>query len=201
VAAEKFHDLFVASASVAGALIGLLFVAISVAHERLEDDDAPHIHRVGAAAALTAFVNALTVSLFGLVPGDELGGTATAVSILGLLFVIASMLSLWRVGRRGSGPTGARDALFLISLGATFVAQLIGGLELGAHPASVGDARQIAITVIVCFLIGITRSWVLIGGPSIGLVRELGALARERAPDSEADVEPGRLAKDQSADG
>jgi hypothetical protein len=187
VVVEKFHDLFVAGASVAGALIGLLFVAISVAHERLEDDEAPHIHRVGAAAALTAFVNALTVSLFGLVPGDELGGTATAVSILGLLFVIASMLSLWRVRRRGSGWTGARDALFLISLGATLVTQLIGGLDLGAHPASVGNARTIAITVIVCFLIGITRSWVLIGGPSIGLVHELGALARDRPSDSESD--------------
>src|SRR5450755_1578300 len=97
MAAEQFHDLFVASASVAGALIGLLFVAISVAHERLEDDDAPHIHRVGAAAALTTFVNALSVSLFGLLPGEELGGTAVAVSILGLLFVLASLLSLWRV--------------------------------------------------------------------------------------------------------
>jgi hypothetical protein len=187
VAAEKFHDLFVASAGVAGALIGLLFVAISVAHDRLEDDEAPHVHRVGAAAALTAFTNALTVSLFGLVPGDELGGTAVAVSIIGVLFVIASMLSLGRVRRRGSGWTGARDALFLISLGATFVVQLIGGLSLGAHPNSIGDARQIAITVIVCFLIGIARAWVLIGGPSIGLVSELGALARDRSLDSESD--------------
>ncbi len=187
MAAEKFHDLFVASASVAGALIGLLFVAISVAHERLEDDAAPHIHRVGAAAALTAFVNALTVSLFGLLPGDELGGTAVAVSILGLLFVVASMLSLWRVRRRGSAWTSARDALFLITLGATFAAQLDGGLELGAHPAGVGNARQIAITMIICFLIGITRSWVLIGGPSIGLVSELGALARDRSADSDSD--------------
>lgn len=187
MAAERFHDLFVAAASVAGALIGLLFVAISVAHERLEDDDAPHIHRVGAAAALTAFVNALTVSLFGLVPGNELAGTATVVSIIGLLFVIASMLSLGRVRRHGSGWTSARDGLFLISLGATFVVQLLGGLDLGAHRTSVGDARQIAITVIVCFLIGITRSWVLIGGPSIGLTSELTKLVRERTADSEGD--------------
>lgn len=187
MAAEKFHDLFVASASVAGALIGLLFVPISVAHEWLEDDDAPHIHRVGAAAALTAFTNALAVSLFGLIPGQVLGGTAVAVSIAGLLFVIASMLSLFRVRRRGSGWTSARDALFLISLGATFVVQLIGGLDLGAHPASVGDARQIAITVIVCFLIGITRSWVLIGGPSIGLTSELTKLVRDRTSNSESD--------------
>jgi hypothetical protein len=187
VAIEKFHDLFVASASVAGALIGLLFVAISVAHERLEDAAAPHIHRVGAAAALTAFVNALTVSLFGLLPGDELGGTAVVVSIFGVLFVVGAMLSLWRVRRSGSGWTSARDALFLISLGATFVVQLIGGLELGAHPADVGDARQIAITMIVCFLIGITRSWVLIGGPSIGLTSELTKLVRERTSEPDGD--------------
>jgi hypothetical protein len=200
VAEERFHDLFVASAGVAGALIGLLFVAISVAHERLEDDDSPHIHRVGAAAALTSFTNALTVSLFGLVPGHVVGGAATAVSIIGLLFVVAAMLSLWRVRRRGAGWTGLRDALFLASLGATFVIQLLGGLALSSHPDSVGDARQVGITVIVCFLIGISRAWVLIGGPSIGLRSELTALVRERVPDSEADVEPGGLAEHQPAD-
>jgi hypothetical protein len=186
MAAEQFHDLFVAGAGVAGALIGLLFVAISVAHERLQDDDAPHIHRVGAAAALTAFVNSLTVSLFGLLPGEELGGTAVVVSIFGMLFVVGAMLSLWRVRRSGSGWTSARDALFLISLGATFVVQLIGGLDLGDHSGSVGDERQIAITVIVCFLIGITRSWVLIGGPSIGLTSELTKLMRGRGSDTES---------------
>jgi hypothetical protein len=109
------------------------------------------------------------------------------VSVFGVLFVVGAMLSLWRVRRSGSGWTSARDALFLISLGATFVVQLIGGLDLRAHSASVGDERQIAITVIVCFLIGITRSWVLIGGPSIGLTSELTKLMRDRASDSDDD--------------
>jgi hypothetical protein len=199
VAAKDFHDLFAASAGVAGALIGLLFVAISVARDRLEADDA-QVHRVGAAAALTAFTNALTISLFGLIPGNVIGGTAVVVGIIGLLFVLASLLSLWRVRKGGSRAGRWRDATFLISLAIVFVLELVDGFHTDAHPHSIGDVREIAILVIVCFIIGISRAWVLIGGPSIGITRELGALVRDRATGSEADVEPGRLAEDEPTD-
>ena len=47
---ESAHDFFVASASVAGALIGLLFVAISVAPERVLGPEASEVHGVRAAA-------------------------------------------------------------------------------------------------------------------------------------------------------
>jgi hypothetical protein len=171
------HDFFLASAGVAGALIGLLFVAISVSAGRLTTTEVSgQLHRIRAYGALTGFLNALSVSLFALVPGEKIGGAATTVAILGLSFIVASLLSLIRV-RHMRWPT-ARDAIFLLGLGVTFVLQLMSGLDVVNHPGDVGTVNNIAILVIVCFLFGIARAWELIGGPSIGIGHEMVALAR-----------------------
>jgi hypothetical protein len=73
-----------------------------------------------------------------------------------------------------------RDELFIIGQLAVFVIQLIFGLNLTVHPEDTGSQHGIAIMVIVCFLIGISRSWELIGGPDFGLLHETGLLLRSR---------------------
>lgn len=173
----SIHDFFLASGGVAGALIGLLFVAISVSSERLAGAEGAPLHRIRAAAALTAFINALAVSLFALIPGHKIGPASLAVAIGGLIFVIASLLSLIRLRQVHWGTV--RDALFLLGLMVTFVVQLVEAAKVIAKSPNPGAVNTIASLVIVCFLIGIARAWELIGGPTIGIGREVTALVQD----------------------
>jgi hypothetical protein len=174
----SFNEFFAASAGVAGALIGLLFVALSVANARSASGGESPVHRVRASAALTSFLNALTVALFALVPGVGIRWPAFVVGVVGVLFVAGSLLSVRRLP--GPNAVAPREITFLAGLLATFVVQLYFALRLVSNAGDVGAARGIAVLVIVCFLIGIARSWELVGGPTIAFTGELVALLRAR---------------------
>jgi hypothetical protein len=175
VVPEDIRDFFLGSAGVAGALIGLLFVAISVAGERLAREEvAAQYYRIRAAAALTAFTNALAVSLFALIPGHKIGPASVIVAVLGIFFIAAALLSLIRLQRRRR--EALRDALFLVGLLVAFVLQLIEGIVVIAAPGRSSAVNGIAVLVTVCFLIGVARAWELVGGPSFHIGREVSAI-------------------------
>jgi hypothetical protein len=109
---------------------------------------------------------------FTLIEGQRSASPSVAVAIIGLLFVLASIISV------RDEPRALADVLFLVTLAVTFIVQLIFGVLLSAHPGNTGDQQTLAILVVVFFLIGIGRSWELIEGPSIGIGRELVRLLR-----------------------
>jgi hypothetical protein len=183
---DAYHEFFTAAAGVAGALVGLLFVAVSVTMERMEEQGETQIHRIRAATALTAFSNALTVSLFALIPNVNIGWPAFFVAAGGILFVLGALLSMFRLGLRRPGEL--RNALFLVGLVVLLVFQLLAGIRLINHH---GAYATISLLVVFCFLIGISRSWELIGGPSIGTVHELFVFGRKHRPGGAAKRDEG----------
>ena len=180
---DSLHDFFLASASVAGALIGLLFVAISVAGNRLAATTETQVNRIRAQAALTTFLNSLVVSLFALIPTPGRGGAALVTAVIGLLFVASSTLSLFQRRRTWSN---LRDAAFLLALIAVLVRELIAGWSIAANPHDQGAVQTIAVLVVLCFVIGVARSWELIGAPpSTGLGHETVRLIRRVSRDAD----------------
>ena len=180
VTLPSFDTFLAASAGVAGALIGLLFVAILVAQERLTGKNANQAHRVRASAALTSFSNALTVALFGLVPGVGLRGPALVVALLGLLFIARHCCPF--VASVAPSPCRCETSCSW-RVFSWYSASSCSTRSASFQTPATSERRGNAVLVIVCFLIGIARAWELVGGPSIGLSHELMLTTQARKRD------------------
>jgi len=169
----NYRDFFVAVATCAATLIGLLFVAMSVSKGRAQAH--PQVIReFRAAASLLAFTNAFTVSLFGLVPGNNIGYPAAIVGIVGLLFAAAGVrttLSL-PIQQQHRRPQVALVVGLLLVFGfqIAFGISLIIDVHRGATLDKIGDV------LIASLLIGIGRAWELVGEWDTGMVSSIGRL-------------------------
>jgi hypothetical protein len=164
----SYYPFFGGAATVAGALIGLLFVALSVSPERLRDAASVE-HQAIAATAFTALVDALFISLIALQPGGGLQHAAAIFGALGLSSTVGLTLRLWR--NRHLAHLSNRWPLFLVVIMAIYAAQLATGL-LPETPA--GAADHTATFVYVMFGVGIARAWQLLGLKGGGILDELG---------------------------
>jgi hypothetical protein len=165
-----------AIAASAGSLTGLLFVALSVARRPDGQEGRAVIQQVRAAAALLAFVNALAVSLFGLVPGTNIGYPAVVLGIIGLFFTAASLRTIF-TSRATTGLRLGQTGLIVLLL-------LIFGTELGygivvlIRPDSIHLVENISYALVTSVLVGIARAWELVGDRDTGILASIAVLAR-----------------------
>jgi hypothetical protein len=185
VISANYRDFLVAIASSAGALSGLLFVAMSVVTPRREAAQGPRIiQQVRAAAAMLAFSNALAVSLFGLVPSTNLGYPAVALGVIGLLFTAASTRSV-----RSSTSTGRqqrRQLGLMLLLLAIFGTQFGVGIAIIASPATSGLADAIGYALAASLIVGVSRAWEFVGDIDTGITASLMVLTGRRRTDDPA---------------
>jgi hypothetical protein len=154
----SYTQFFSGSATVAGALVGLLFVALSVNPGRLRSVNGSVEHQAMAGTAFTALIDALFISLIGLQPGGGLNYGAVILGGLGLTSSIGLAVRLWRA--RGTEALSRRWPYLLGFIIVVYAAQFISGFAAG----SASSQANLTVTfVYTMFAIGISRSWELLG--------------------------------------
>lgn len=173
----SFHDFFTGAATIAGALIGLLFVALSVSSEYLSGDNARTDHQVRAAAAFSALVNTMVIALFALLPGTDLGTVAIILAAAGLGTTLALIFALAREDRR----IGRSDLFMFLLLLVLYGLQLANAVRLERAPHRVSLVVNQGELAVVFFLFGIARAWQLVGAREFGLVSAVASMIHRSA--------------------
>ncbi len=177
----SFANYFLATAGAGGALIGLLFVAVSINPERTFGSQAHPLRQGVASGAFAALVNGFFVSAWALLPLANVGYVT-------LLVGAASVINSGRFGaeviRR---QWGGRAATRVSWRGAIRVLGVVGlslalyGYEsalavlLLVHPDDMGAVYALGGILLGVYAVGLVRAWELLGAPR-GLIMGLNPL-------------------------
>jgi hypothetical protein len=163
----EYLPFFNASVAASAALIGLLFVSVSVAPERIFGPQAEPRRQAQALSAFSALANVFFISMSSLIPGVLIGIVVTAVaaaSILQLLGLLA------RVGSfRADLVTAIRGGILFVVSAMVYGTELYLGLLLWTRP-STGALAGLLEVLLGAYAIGLGRAWQLLGAPRLGLV-------------------------------
>lgn len=183
----SYYDFFEACATVAGALIGLLFVAISVSPGKISGEHASVEHQVRAGAAFSALINALIVALIALLPGQNLGVATISLSAVGVSSTIGLAILFYR-----NRPAKIRPSQLLLLAVPVFLygLELINGIALQGSPHNLGDVGNQGGLAIGFFVFAIARAWELVGATGASLVSTVAGMAYQAAHREAAAAEP-----------
>ncbi len=155
---SPYTNFFLGSATVGGALTGLLFVALSLAPKRIMGDTASAEHQAIAATAFTALVDSLWLSLVALIPGNGLPIASLLLGLLGLTSTASLTIRLLRA--RSQEKLSSRWPVLLPLI------LVLYGFQAATFftDRGVRSAQSAATTfVLIFFGVGIARSWELLG--------------------------------------
>jgi hypothetical protein len=182
-----YSNFLLAGTQASAALIGLLFVAVSIAPERVFGAGSQGARRAMALSSFTALANIFFVSSGSLIP-DLTFGVLVVVAGGVALSQTLSLLTLagsWR--REGAFFRGL--ALFVISAG-LYAYEIVVGVQLLYSPASPGLLTAIESLMLGMFAVGLARAWELLGAPhSRGAIGFVTGWLERKAGDKPEDQE------------
>jgi hypothetical protein len=186
----SFIPFFSISAGAAATLIGLLFVAVSIAPGRTVGKGASMSRRSVAESAFTALLNAFLVSLIALIPTAPLSLGALAVTggtLLGFVRTLAQTIARWRKEPSFSPSRLLRRLLLPLGMLIVYGLEFWWGVRAyRTFHLSADICGELAMILIVLQALAIGRSWELLGAQRNSILALIGALDE---PDEENDAD------------
>ena len=189
---EKMINYFIASTGASAALVGLIFVAISLAPKETVMPGAAPERRAVAGSSFLALINIFFISLSALDTSNNLGWNVLILSLIGLINSLWLGIPLF-TRNRSQGHLIANIILVLLSIFA-YGSELFQAVSLIRNPGDSGAVNELASILVYIYAIGLLRAWELLGVEQIGLGRWLNPLrvapleknAEKSAPEEQA---------------
>jgi hypothetical protein len=156
---QDFLAFFAASVTADGALIGLLFVAISIEPQHTFGNDAELEHQLAANNAFSGLFNAFLVSMLALIPRLHIGWGIIVIALLSL--ANASVHTFDKL-RRGQ-PAFGRSLTYTIGGLAIYCLEIVYSIQLIQRPGDTGAVYGLIFVLVTQYGFALVRSWTLLG--------------------------------------
>lgn len=185
-----YENFFIASSGASAAILGLLFVAVTVANTDDSDPQTRERRTVLAGSAFLALIDAFFVSILALTGGRvALGLSSLLMAVVGLLGTGRLIPRAWRAGNFSRGfPTRRLNLVFASVSAGGFSIQCALAVALLADDRNSRLQRALVIFVVCLYGSALGRAWEVmgIGRRRYGLTAEqsnrtMGAAAGEAA--------------------
>jgi hypothetical protein len=149
-----FVPYFTAIATATAALIGLLFVAVSLRDESIFGKDARPGGEALAVSAFTGLVNSFAVAVLAMIPDANVGYAA----------VVLAVLSLAGAVRLNQRLHAAKNLLVYVTTLAAYGTQLGYGIYLILSPHDGNAVRNVCYILFATMVVALARAWNLLRG-------------------------------------
>jgi hypothetical protein len=157
----EYAVFFMTMAAVGATLFGLIFVVISIAPESIATTSAPLERQVRASTAYIALINPLIISLYALVPHQQIG---TVVLVLGLTGIInTAIMALTILHQTVEWGARVRNISFILLGFLIYGYETYYAVRLFQSTTDRSVLNALADLLIIISIFGVARAWELVG--------------------------------------
>ena len=158
----QYDNFLIASSQASAALIGLLFVSVSIGPERVFGRLAESGRQALALSAFTALANAFFISFGSLIPDIRFG---IVVLVAGLVAASQTLALLAMAPRWRSEHTVFRSAVLVVISAGIYGYEIVLGIQATFSGTNAALLSTLLELLLGTYAIGLTRAWELLGAP------------------------------------